>query len=355
MKKLASLFLCILYGCGSIQHKKEADYSALSPASKYLQQGSEDMKHWRNNGPQTVFSQAETLLTKAHKLRPDDINIQYAYYDLRFTKALVNGYFEQEATLLELYKSLHPIPRNELAPPAILQYYFSNFLKKHHSVILSHLIRAVQQNPNNAQTWVLLSNHYLERGLHWLALSSAKKAYTIAPQNSFYANKMGVIYSLISDNKNCASEEKSIIQQASKYFVQAVKLDPNNPDYLSNTALQYLHLGLIPLAYSQAQKAYKIDPSPRITVIYAHLALLLGKPDAARSAMKHLQKEQLNEALQKHTWALDQSRHINYALDISDKLTFKTLLNAPSSNVNSEQYSSSFFSAALPSTTQHRK
>lgn len=79
---------------------------------------------------------------------------------------------------------------------------------------------------NNSDFIALTSYFYLNKGEIKLAIDLMKIAVNIEPLNSIYLNDLGTMYYKIAD-----------IKSAKDYFLEALKLDPENKKYLYNLSL----------------------------------------------------------------------------------------------------------------------
>ncbi len=300
---------------GKVKHTNDnvMDVEILNPAIHHYEKGKRALNHFHDSGDTRSLVDARIHLEKAYRIRPSDINIQDAYVNYKYSTAYLVDADKIEEQLLKVYNALHPYVRNQYAPPATLSYFKAkkNGADREQQYLL--LDRALSQNPSNPNAWLNISDFFLSIGFLWQALSTAHIAYSLKPDEASYANKVGIAYSIMAFSKACVADHSNYLKKSAEYYLRASKLAPENGDYLANLSRRYLSLGLLPLAYSQAKKAFDLNPSPRISAIYAHTAILQGKWQEAEGAITKVHSS-LASPQEANQWALHQAAHVSQAL-----------------------------------------
>ncbi|GHS87418.1 hypothetical protein FACS189487_03520 [Campylobacterota bacterium] len=107
-----------------------------------------------------------------------------------------------------------------------------------------HLTRALEQNPSNADAYLLRGNSYKALGDRTNAIADFTQAIKFDPHNvESYFNR-GVLYAEIGDHPKAIAD-----------YTRVIKIDPNFPEAYGGRGSSYLALGDHKKAIEDAKKA----------------------------------------------------------------------------------------------------
>lgn len=290
-----AIFACCLAACSANTPTKSSSASAHienTNANTLYERGVALYNNWlsNENDSEKELTQALHYFDAALKLNPDNIRFQLDHYNALASVLSMKNEFD-EARLLTSFKQLHPAIQSDAITPAFVSYSRSQYLKNAEDIQLSHIRRAISQNPRNAQNWTHLSQEYTQSKQAWLAAASAKQALELIDEVAEYHFQVSRSLVQIADSRSCASEETPIIKQALKHLRSAMKLEPENTRYIATSAYQYSLLGLAPLALSQAKKAFTAEPSFLSAREYFRNAIISKQFAAAEAPLKFLEEK----------------------------------------------------------------
>lgn len=245
---------------------------------------------WLNDNPETLslIVRAEKHLRLALNARPDNILYQLSHYNV-FATLLSEADKFNEKELLKEFQKLHPVLKGGAITPAFVTYSRSEINGDAPSTLLTHILRATTQNPDNSQNWYYAAQLYREQRHFWLASSCAQTSRNIAPDTADYNFELGLNLNLIASSNRCPKKHKELNKNAAYYFTEAARLAPDNPDYYAYSSQSYLRLGLTPLALVQAQKAFQLDTNEFTSQTLFNAQFFDGRFDEAWQTLNLMQ------------------------------------------------------------------
>ncbi|VUD52427.1 hypothetical protein TDB9533_01627 [Thalassocella blandensis] len=271
------ILCCGLNACSTVTTPPQKPARVLLDASDYYEQGVDAYKTWSENEDINQLQLSRQYLEKAYQLNPHALATQVELYRTKYILTALANDTQNIKALEDFYSTMNPIARSAMAPPAILEYHIRKGLNATPESLIQDLHKALEQSHYNAQTWTNIADHYFDYQQYSLATAAAKVAYDFSPDNAYFAHEVGRTLSAQAKESNCVYEEKELLKRSVHYINQASVLEKDNWQYLSNASLQYLNLGLAPLAWNQAQKAVDISQNMLTVIRYLEIAVILGK------------------------------------------------------------------------------
>ena len=289
MNRLARLFLVALVStlasCSTTLSPKQTKGSAPSDnnALALEQEANAALQRWDSRYQVQDIEQAYELYKEIYQQRPDDVNIQRQYYNSSILMSSL-GSGPSKAENATLFSKLNPLVKAVVASPGRLAYLEA--VGKHESTeqLVDHLKNAIVQHPTDAFAWYEYSTLMEKEKNRGFAVALAQQAYALNPESDKYAFQLADTLNDVIQSQACRYDQDELAKKAVTYYAKASTLRPNEQLYLDNIALQYLRLGVIPIAYSEAKKAFELEHNIWTAKHYAISALLLKKFDEARLA-----------------------------------------------------------------------
>lgn len=254
----STLTAIALSGCGSNTPKQQTEFVAPLTAFDYFDKGAEQYGLWEQTDTIVPLLLAEKYFAKSLEMQPDNINIQQAYYDTLVWASFATGNYS-EASVEKVFNSLNPTVKSEATAPAKVTYARSSNNGVSANVLIPTLFRAIQQQPRDAHTWKELSEQYAELDNHWMAVATAEQAIKYAPDDPENTNRIAYAINGVIESRACNFEQKHLIKRSAFYAAKSAAADKENSDIAGLVGLQYLRLGLHPLANRFALQAYSQD------------------------------------------------------------------------------------------------
>ena len=275
-----------------------------------------------------LLFEAEALLKAAYQAHPDNVLYQLEYYAVTLNVLASKPKFSERAAW-RLFQTLHPVVQAESVSPAFVTY---SFMEGNDSLSqrIDVLKRAIKQNPYNPQNWYVLSQLYVAQNQYHMAAAMAHRALTLLPDSPVYAFQYGASLGHGLEQNACVYQHKPGLKIAAKYLAKAVSKKQDNPYYLTALSRQYLHLGIFPLAYAQAKKAYEIKSTLETARNYFYAGLYTNNLNSVQGPLAYLvehhgEHSHLEVALA--AWRLDVDRFVALLVktDQSQQSDFHTL------------------------------
>ncbi|ABD81685.1 hypothetical protein [Saccharophagus degradans] len=247
-----------LSSCGTNAPKQDTPaFKKPLTAFDYFDMGAEQYNRWEQTEQLMPLLLAEKLFAKSLAMQPDNINIQQAHYDtLMWASFWKNDYSEQEVEAA--FNALNPFIRQDVSSPAKISYArLSGDASA--DTLIPILFRAIQQQPRNAHTWKELSEQYAEKEHDWMAVAAAEHAVKYAPDDPENNQRLAYAINGVIESRACNFEQKPLLKRSAYYGAKAAAADKENADTAGLVGLQYLRLGLHPLAHKFAAQAYSLE------------------------------------------------------------------------------------------------
>lgn len=276
-----------LAGCGNTPTKEATPaFKAPLTAFDYYELAAEQYRRADETNQVGPLLISEKLFEKSLSMQPDNVNIQQAYYETLAWASLVKKDYS-EKSVQEKYNALHPVIQKEMVPPAKITY-FRLADTANAQELLPILKRAVQQKPYDAHTWKALSETYAELDNNWMAIASAEQALQYKPDEGEYLGRLAYALNGLIEERSCHFEEKELIKRSAFYGTRAATLTKKNDLYSGLVGLQYMRLGLHPLAHQFAKRSYESAPDAWSGSLLIDSYINLGKYDDAAQIAQSL-------------------------------------------------------------------
>lgn len=233
---------------------------------------------YRQTGAEADLIAAKKSIALAHNVQPDKLSVQALRYRMEMLEQMDSA-FPDKRELERQYRNLHPLLRADLPPPSVVHYTQAQDAGASAHELLAILTAMIVDKPNSGGMWYELSRLYENEGLNWLALYAAKRAIELSSDEADYHFQSGYLLRVIAA-QHCSYESKAYMQAALPYLLRANGLE-EKAHYLNNIATVYLELGITPLGYDQAKKAFALDQASITARTFAQAAFLLGKTNEA--------------------------------------------------------------------------
>ncbi|MCB1668363.1 MAG: hypothetical protein KDI24_08390 [Pseudomonadales bacterium] len=280
MKKRDFLLLLLL-GLSVVAYADSTDKRVISSQELVLsgfdhaRKGDEIMMQLNQRKEPALLTEAVSEYKKALDRHPDNILIQKSYYQAVFQKAmLVDKSVTEEVRAA--YLKLHPLIKVTLSHPELLKFFFKMDAGADHHELIDLLQTILVYQPRSDVVWGMLSDLYSRQEKYWLAAAASQRALQLAPNYPPYLFDLGSRINSIAEGTECVYDERTLLKASVRYMAKAAAKDKTKQIYTDTTSLQYLRLGLFPLAYSEAKKAHQIQEDAWSTGHLFDAALHMG-------------------------------------------------------------------------------
>ena len=257
-------------------------------ASEQFEMGSKAFQKWMQEDDIASLVVAQPLLKKALAQSPDNVSRQHLYYRTLYGLALYN-FSKWQQPLRDQFDNLHPVVKQELAPPSLLEFYLSG-KDAPFATDFALLKNAVNEQPLSSRSWSQLSGLLIDNGHYELALHSANRAATLSPKWHRAFSQSALAYQNLLWDKACSYEHPKLRRQIIKQYSKALSLKPDDADYQESLASLYAQVGLWPLAITNAEKAYKLEKNRWTVQTLANAKMHNNALDEAETYAKALVK-----------------------------------------------------------------
>lgn len=294
MKKPIAL-LCLLvglHGCGAQSGKQQhrPQNSDTPSAEEQSRIADAAVERWQESEQVADLEIALFHYADLHRRHPDNVLWQRSYYQTLFWQ-VASKHQRPTAELEALFSQLNPLVREELSPPSTIIYLAAITRKAPPQQLIPLLQQMVKDQPSSPYAWGRLAVLYTQVRQPWLSLAAAQRANALDPENADYWFLMGRNLQRIAAAEGCLYSESAYNKKSATYFAKAAVKDKSVRN-LSASASAYLDLGLFPLAYSEAKKAYETSAEPISRYYYAQAAEYMQMPgETARLAHEMLRGE----------------------------------------------------------------
>lgn len=309
------LFALLLSGCNSTPVKDESRASnkyspsqdnTLTPFALY-EKAQSFYTLWDTHKKREDLEEAYRYSKAAYNARPFNLVAQKLYYTV-----LVNlGFQFDDVTEDELalaFDALHPNVKADSAAPAKILYARNIRLKAEADALVPYLYRAIKQKPNDAHTWRQLSEQLAVLGQYDLSISSANIGNHIEPNTDYSSFAVAKAYNNKIESGECFYSDVTSIKRAAFHSAKSAKIKES--DYANGfVALQYLRLGLYPLAHQFAVKANDKTHDKWSTTLLVDILLNLKRYNQALElTIQNGKRDPYLVALSESMLALSESR-----------------------------------------------
>ncbi|WP_045827030.1 tetratricopeptide repeat protein [Teredinibacter turnerae] len=285
---LPALVTVLLSACGSVSTKSPLAPNSVGEQANTIEAGMNAYRDYHNGGTVKDLARARSLLGEAHASAPLNPMVQKFYYLAEFFNCIETA-GDGLLDLVVLYRSLSPVVQRETPPPWRISYALIADTDSRRETIDPVLRALLKEEPFNASSWYMASKYYESQKAYWMSLAAAKRAVTLNADSASYLYRYGEAVNDVLQESPCRYDESAYARTAASYISRAAAKDPQQL-YLDNSALQYLRLGLFPLAYSQAKKAWELEKNWWTATHYVQAALLTQHYNEAGPVIVYLQE-----------------------------------------------------------------
>jgi tetratricopeptide (TPR) repeat protein len=276
-----------LHGCNT-QAVKPQKRVELGLGAKHFQIAQFSFEQARNTADTRLLAFSVEHYQKAALYYSDNVFVQKNHYLARFMHDYIIHQSPSE-TLISQFEQLNPVIKPDLKPPSYIYYLGHTDKLGLDSQALSLLKTAINDNPYNASMWYQLSIHHREQEQPELATFAAQRAFELAVQNPTYQQQLALSLDDVNDKSHCAFENQALLSASARYFASSAQQQADQLSF-DNAGLQFLRLGLFPLAYEYANEAYRLEKNHWTITHYLEASLALKRYQEAEQAMLSYQQ-----------------------------------------------------------------
>jgi hypothetical protein len=275
-------------------------------AEKARDQDSSNPEKWYNLGiaywndyqkteRQFSHDQARDTFKSLLKMVPGNVVTIKAIYNIYY-RDLILGDVTAYSTALEYFNQLTPEHQKTLNPPSLAKYIYSYYDQQkqkeiNYSYLQKTLLQSIQEQPYAEASYIQLAKLYSNQSFYALAIATLKLG---AEQNSESMDILKAIastYEARASANGCHYDNGQWIIQASRYYLQAIPLQPDAADLHLGSARLFMDRNMPELAAHETQLLLAMQPSANNLAFAAHNYALMGKKvianqylDSAKSA-----------------------------------------------------------------------
>ncbi|WP_188150865.1 hypothetical protein [Teredinibacter waterburyi] len=273
-----------LTGCNTTPIKTPATDAVIQASDQQI--GISAYEMWRETANPLYLEIAKLKLSKALTETPDNVFVQKAHYLSHYMSFIYTNDFDLQL-LTKLYAEMNPVIKADTPPPSRITYAKALINNADNKTLIELTLNTIAEQPESAFSWHSLSEHYEQEKYDWLALAAAQQANRLSADNPEYLYQLGDSINDIIQQNNCVYEEREYAKRAVSYIAKAAAKAPNQL-YYDNASLQYLNLGLFPLAYDQSKKAWDLERNAWTAWHYGYSSLYAGRYNEAIGPAKFL-------------------------------------------------------------------
>ena len=207
------------------------------------------------------------------QLAPEDSSLQYQLYDVYYRLA-VSGTDDVELRLRTLFTTLPAPMRAEVRPPS-LAVFLQTFEKSAASKqfdddrLSGLLLAAIQEQPTDPATYLLLADSYLRTRHPALAIATVKQALAYNPDHPGTQKYLGQAYRAFVRSQSCVYSYRDEIRKAAESLRIASTRLPDDLKIRELLVDVYSLMNLAPLSANEARKLYAERPDDASTWLLA--------------------------------------------------------------------------------------
>ncbi|NPU94972.1 MAG: hypothetical protein HPY82_23955 [Gammaproteobacteria bacterium] len=198
------------------------------------------------------------------QLAPEDNSLQYQLYDIYYRLA-ASGADNVEPRLRALFATL-PAPLREAVRPPSLALFLQRYEKSEASKqydddsLVGLLLAAMQEQPTEPATYLLLADSYLRTRHPALAIATVKQALAYSPDNPASHKYLGQAYRSFVRSQSCIYSYRDEIQKAAESLRIASSQLPDDLKIRELLVDVYSLMNLAPLSANEARKLHAERP-----------------------------------------------------------------------------------------------
>lgn len=277
-------------GCATIDKQNTIETQTES-ASVLTKKGQAEIAKWERTGDYSFLKKAESYFSQALISSPHEAINQSIYYNILY-KLSVNNWRQWGNKLESRFDKLDDLVKENSNPPGLARYLnaSSNYEKLENPIEL--LKDALSRQPKSYIVWVALGEEFLKEEQMELALFNGQRAIAINPE-------IPIAYFLVLETIEKQSGSQSCIydgmlrpdrsyEYANNIVLKLISLQDEDIELRSDLSLNYSAVGLYPLAFEIAKKAYKEKPSSYTRDALATALLGIGNIEEAKPLFRKL-------------------------------------------------------------------
>ena len=277
--------------------KKATEKSAkILAAEKMLNQDSNNPEKWYSLGmaywddyqrTARAFShdQARDTFESLLKMVPGNVVTIKALYNIYY-RDLIQGDVSAYSTAQDYFNQLAPEHQKTVNPPALAKYiylYYDQQKREKFDYPYLHrtLLQAIQEQPHADASYIQLAKLYSSQSYYPLAIATLKLGAEKNPQSTDLLKAIGLTYEARASAQGCHYDNVQWINRASRYYLQAVPLQPDAADVHLRLANLFMDRNMSTLAAYETQLLLDMKPTASNYAFAAHNYALMGKKEMA--------------------------------------------------------------------------
>jgi hypothetical protein len=267
-----------------LEAEKARDQDSSNP-EKWYNLGMAYWNDYQKTDRQFSHDHARDTFKSLLKMVPGNVVTIKAIYNIYY-RDLIQGDVSAYSTAQEYFNQLTPEHQKTLNPPSLAKYiylYYDQQKQKeiNYSYLQQTLLQSIQEQPYAEASYIQLAKLYSNQSYYPLAIATLKLG---AEQNSESMDLLKAIastYEARASADGCHYDNGQWINQASRYYLQAIPLQPDAADLHLGSARLFMDRNMPEVAAHETQLLLAMQPSASNFAFAAHNYALMGKKDIA--------------------------------------------------------------------------
>lgn len=255
------------------------------------------------------LQKATIMLEAIYQRHPENILIQDRYYSAMFMRDYTFG-GKPTNKIIELFQNLNPLLKENFNPPSYIHILSAQDNNSSAPQILKLAKQSIADQPYSAASWNALSEAYVGTEDYWLAVAASKRALEIEPESAQYLLQYGNSVDFVASASDCVYDQRDYLSHSVKATAKASRQLENAFAY-ELTGLQYMRLGLLPLAYQNYKQGLALEKSPWMLGSYTEALIVMGRYDEAADTLSHAELTEYDEVNEYHAMMTIAANHHN--------------------------------------------
>jgi hypothetical protein len=277
---------------------KNAD---IISAEKARDQDSSNPEKWYNLGmaywlayqkTENQFSHDQALdaFKTVLKMVPGNVVTIKAIYNVYY-RDLIVGKIAAYSSAKEYFDLLTPEHQKSLNPPSLAKYIYLYYdqqkqKKTDYHNLHNTLLQAIQEQPFSDASYIQLAKLYSNQSYYPLAVATLKLGAEQNPQSMDLLKSIASTYEARASADGCHYENGQWINQASRFYLKAVRVQPDSADLHLGLARLFMDRDMPQLSAYETDLLLELQPSARNYAFAAHNFALMGNKDRANRLLE---------------------------------------------------------------------
>jgi hypothetical protein len=237
---------------------------------------------------------AEDSLKKVLQLVPGNpATLKLLYYE-----ETVKGDALAYSKANTIFAQLTPASRRQVNAPSLgifLHNYVAQKKSGHKNTPLLHrtLLDAIHEQPQADKAYIQLARMYREEEFYPLALATLKLGEEQIKDSEGLYEAIANTYEARAEASGCSYEKTAYLQDALRYYQQAIPLAASSPELHFALARLFLDANHYQLALHESAILMELDPSPENIAFYAQNYSILGHDQKAYTLLEQAKSKGL--------------------------------------------------------------